>query len=33
MFKTGKTLWRNNEATIRKFIGISEDGKTIYGKL
>jgi outer membrane protein assembly factor BamB/predicted phosphodiesterase len=28
----GKTLWRNNEATVRESIGISEDGKTIYGK-
>jgi outer membrane protein assembly factor BamB/predicted MPP superfamily phosphohydrolase len=29
---TGKTLWRNNEATVRESIGISEDGKTIFGK-
>jgi outer membrane protein assembly factor BamB/predicted MPP superfamily phosphohydrolase len=29
---TGKTLWRNNAATVRESIGISEDGKTIYGK-
>ena len=28
----GKTLWRNNDATIRESIGISEDGKWIYGK-
>ena len=28
----GKTLWRNNEATVRESIGISEDGTTIYGK-
>jgi len=28
----GKTLWRNNEATVRESIGISNDGKFIYGK-
>lgn len=30
--QTGKTLWRTNEARIRESIGISEDGKWIYGK-
>jgi outer membrane protein assembly factor BamB/predicted phosphodiesterase len=30
--KTGNTLWRNNDATVRESIGISEDGQTIYGK-
>jgi outer membrane protein assembly factor BamB len=29
---SGKTLWRNNEAAVRESIGISEDGKFIYGK-
>ena len=29
---TGSTLWRNNDAAVRESIGISEDGKTIYGK-
>ncbi len=29
---TGKALWRNNDATIRESIGISADGKWIYGK-
>lgn len=28
----GKTLWRNNEATVRESIGISNDGKFVYGK-
>jgi outer membrane protein assembly factor BamB len=28
----GKTLWRNNDATVRESIGISNDGKWIYGK-
>jgi outer membrane protein assembly factor BamB/predicted phosphodiesterase len=28
----GKTLWRNNEATVRESIGISMDGKLVYGK-
>ncbi|HMK24432.1 MAG TPA: PQQ-binding-like beta-propeller repeat protein [Chitinophagaceae bacterium] len=28
----GKTIWRNNDATVRESIGISEDGKWIYGK-
>jgi outer membrane protein assembly factor BamB len=30
--KTGKVVWRTNEATVRESIGISEDGKYIYGK-
>ncbi|MBL0883615.1 MAG: PQQ-binding-like beta-propeller repeat protein [Chitinophagaceae bacterium] len=30
--ETGKTLWRNNEATVRESIGISADGKYVYGK-
>jgi len=30
--ETGKTLWRNNEATVRESIGISIDGKYVYGK-
>lgn len=29
---SGTTLWRNNEARVRESIGISEDGKWIYGK-
>lgn len=29
---TGTTLWRNNEATVRESIGISADGKYVYGK-
>lgn len=29
---TGATLWRNNEARVRESIGISEDGKYVYGK-
>ena len=28
----GTTLWRTNEATVRESIGISEDGKLVYGK-
>jgi outer membrane protein assembly factor BamB/predicted phosphodiesterase len=28
----GKTLWRNNDATVRESIGISADGRWIYGK-
>jgi outer membrane protein assembly factor BamB/Icc-related predicted phosphoesterase len=28
----GETLWRSNEAKVRESIGISEDGKWIYGK-
>ncbi|HSU28991.1 MAG TPA: PQQ-binding-like beta-propeller repeat protein, partial [Chitinophagaceae bacterium] len=30
--KNGQTLWRNNDATVRESIGISADGKWIYGK-
>jgi outer membrane protein assembly factor BamB/predicted phosphodiesterase len=29
---SGKTLWRTKEATVRESIGISEDGKMVYGK-
>jgi outer membrane protein assembly factor BamB/predicted phosphodiesterase len=29
---TGETLWRNNDATVRESIGISADGKYVYGK-
>ncbi len=29
---TGQTLWRTNESTVRESIGISRDGKSIYGK-
>jgi outer membrane protein assembly factor BamB/predicted phosphodiesterase len=29
---TGTTLWRNNESTVRESIGISADGKFVYGK-
>ena len=29
---SGKTLWRTKEATVRESIGMSEDGKFIYGK-
>jgi outer membrane protein assembly factor BamB len=29
---TGQTLWRTNQSTVRESIGISEDGKIIYGK-
>lgn len=28
----GKTLWRNNDATVRESIGFSEDWKWIYAK-
>ncbi len=28
----GKTLWRNNDTRVRESIGISADGKWIYGK-
>ncbi len=28
----GKTLWRNNDVTVRESIGISDDGKWVYGK-
>ncbi len=31
-FLTGQTLWRNNESTVRESIGISADGKWVYGK-
>ncbi|MES2004430.1 MAG: PQQ-binding-like beta-propeller repeat protein [Bacteroidota bacterium] len=30
--ETGKTLWRTNEATVRESIGISADGRFVYGK-
>jgi outer membrane protein assembly factor BamB len=29
---SGTTLWRNNEARVRESIGISENGKFVYGK-
>lgn len=29
---SGKTLWRTNQATVRESIGLSNDGKLIYGK-
>ncbi|HUC83408.1 MAG TPA: PQQ-binding-like beta-propeller repeat protein [Flavisolibacter sp.] len=29
---SGQTLWRTKEATVRESIGISEDGKLVYGK-
>jgi outer membrane protein assembly factor BamB len=29
---TGQTLWRNNDAAVRESIGISADGKWVYGK-
>ncbi|MGV3530143.1 MAG: PQQ-binding-like beta-propeller repeat protein [Flavisolibacter sp.] len=29
---TGATLWRTKEATVRESIGLSEDGKLVYGK-
>ncbi len=29
---SGKTLWRTNESTVRESIGVSADGKFIYGK-
>lgn len=28
----GSTLWRTNESTVRESVGISEDGKLVYGK-
>jgi outer membrane protein assembly factor BamB/predicted phosphodiesterase len=31
-FATGTTLWRNNESTVRESIGISADGRYVYGK-
>lgn len=30
--RNGHTLWRTNQSTVRESIGISEDGKIIYGK-
>ncbi len=30
--KTGKTLFRSNECLYRESIGLSEDGRTVYGK-
>jgi len=30
--KTGNTLWRSNESTVRESMGVSGDGKLIYGK-
>ena len=29
---TGQTIWRTNESTVRESIGISQNGKLIYGK-
>ena len=29
---TGQALWRTNESTVRESIGISADGKYVYGK-
>ncbi len=29
---TGQTIWRTNQSTVRESIGISHDGKFIYGK-
>jgi outer membrane protein assembly factor BamB/predicted phosphodiesterase len=29
---TGATLWQNNETRVRESIGISQDGKYVYGK-
>ncbi|HSR37601.1 MAG TPA: PQQ-binding-like beta-propeller repeat protein, partial [Phnomibacter sp.] len=29
---TGKTLWRSNEATVRESMGMSGDGRFVYGK-
>ncbi|WZL90442.1 PQQ-binding-like beta-propeller repeat protein [Salinimicrobium sp. 3283s] len=29
---SGKTLWRTNEATVRESLGISKDGKRLFGK-
>ncbi len=29
---TGRTLWRSKEAAVRESIGVSEDGKLVYGK-
>lgn len=30
--RSGATLWRSNAATVRESLGISENGKLIYGK-
>ena len=30
--ETGNTLWRTKESTVRESIGLSEDGKLVYGK-
>lgn len=30
--RSGTTLWRNNDATVRESIGISADGRWVYGK-
>ncbi len=30
--ETGKTIWRSNESTVRESIGISADGRFVYGK-
>ena len=30
--ENGKTIWRNNDATVRESIGLSEDGNYVYGK-
>lgn len=29
---SGQTLWRTNESTVRESMGVSEDGRSIYGK-
>jgi outer membrane protein assembly factor BamB/predicted phosphodiesterase len=29
---TGTQIWRSNESTVRESIGISEDGRLVYGK-
>jgi outer membrane protein assembly factor BamB/predicted phosphodiesterase len=31
-FNNGETLWRTKEATVRESMGVSEDGRFIYGK-
>ena len=31
-FTNGQTLWRTKEATVRESMGVSEDGRLIYGK-
>ncbi len=30
--QTGKTVWRSNAATVRESLGVSSDGKYLYGK-